>query len=139
DAAATLPGLLEPFAEHPELDRPTHHRRGRGGELHAAAELVGRRSDLGSDLEELPVELFGGSGGLGAKFTLEDIDAHLVLPEPRATPTLLGVEGHQRLMHRFLRRIQAEEPYGGLDGLVDGTLFHLMFEQSRETLANKFA
>ena len=121
DRSATAPRIAKPLPQGVELD-PAPDQSG-AGSWHwrwTTARAFDARC-AGPSLEKLAVELPGLSFGLDAELALESFDARLVLSEGCAAPALTRVQAHERPVHRLLRRIQPEQPYGGLYRSIDGT------------------
>jgi hypothetical protein len=64
--------------------------------------------------------VFGFLLRLDSELTLEDAHAELVLVEGGAPSPELGVKTHERAVHRFLQRIERDQPEPGLQGGFHG-------------------
>ncbi len=62
--------------------------------------------------QDLQVQLGRLRLGLRAQLAPERVDAHLILPERRGAPAVLGVQAHQRPVHGLLRGIQGDHVRG---------------------------
>ena len=95
--------------------RGSRRRVARGGEPPEVSRLGGHRDD-GSPAEDLLVELLGLLLRLDSKLALQDSHAELVLLEGRPAAAELGVEAHERAVHRLLERVEGDQPQRRLEG-----------------------
>src|SRR5207245_5634639 len=90
-----------------------------------------------SPLKYLLVELPGRGFGFCSQLALQRGDAHLILLESGAAPTLRGIEVHQRPMHGLLQRIEGQQPYSGLNPAFGLATARLLGQQLAENLQRK--
>ena len=142
-AALTGLRLLECVLERGDLGRPTDQRHLDGRRpRHPGG---GRRGHHGLQpprrgrLQDLLVQRLGLGLRLDAELAAEHGDALLVLPERRAPPPEVGVEAHQRAMHRFLQRVQREQSQRRLHARLGGAGPALLGEQPRQPLQRQLA
>ena len=126
--------VRQPLAKRRVLRNPSDQGGVGGEDGGAEATWLHVVADVRPRLEEIAIELPGLRLGLDAELALEDADAGLVLAERRASPVLSRVEAHQRPMHGLLGRLEPEQPYRGLDGVLHGVGSRVVGEQLREAL-----
>ena len=79
------------------------------------------------------------ASGSTPELALQDVDAHLVLAQRHAATPLPRIEAHQRPLHRFLQRVEAEQARGDGDGRRDRAVLNVVREQFRQRLDGQLA
>jgi hypothetical protein len=77
--------------------------------------------------------------GLGSQLALERHHADLVLAESGPAPAELGVQAHERPVHRFLEGIESHQPQRGLHGLVERACVPLLGDEPRQRILGQLA